>query len=55
MNIFDHVKSLNLPFGEYVVIGSGVMSAHGIRQHKDVDLLVTPALYETLKKDGLDS
>ncbi len=52
MNIFDQVKSLNLPFGKYAVIGSGVMSAHNIRVHRDVDLLVTKDLYQELKKRG---
>lgn len=51
-SIFNQVADLNLPFGEYAVVGSGVMSAHGIREHKDIDLLVTPRLYEELKAKG---
>lgn len=51
-NIFNEVRSLNLPFGNYAVIGSGVMSAYGIRPHKDIDLVVTQDLYEELKKRG---
>jgi len=51
-NIVKEVKDLNLPFGEYTVMGSGVLSVHGIREHNDIDLLITPKLYEILTKDG---
>ena len=52
MNIFEKVKSLNLPIGEYVVFGSGPLGAHGIRESRDIDLLITTKLYEDLKKQG---
>jgi hypothetical protein len=52
MTIFEDVKKLNLPEGEYAVVGSGVLSAHGIRQHQDVDLIVTSKLFDTLKSEG---
>lgn len=51
-DIFTQVKSLNLPFGEYAVIGSGVMSAYGIRAHRDIDLVITEELFLDLKKNG---
>lgn len=50
--IFERVAELGLPLGQYAVIGSGVMAAHGIRDFKDIDLLVTPELYEELKQKG---
>lgn len=52
INIFDQVKFLNLPLGKYAVIGSGVMAAHGIRDYKDIDLLVSPDLYDELRHKG---
>lgn len=52
MSIINQVKSLNLPLGQYVVVGSGAMSVHGIRPHKDIDLLVTQELYDELKRRG---
>lgn len=52
MDIFAEVKRLNLPLGQYVVFGSGPLMAHGIRDTTDVDLFVTPSLYQTLKADG---
>lgn len=52
MDIIEVVKALNLPLGHYVVFGSGPMAAHGIRQSRDIDLLVTNKLYEQLKDEG---
>ena len=52
MNIFDQVKSLNLPLGQYVVVGGGVLAAHGIRDFKDIDILITEELFDELKKNG---
>ena len=52
MDIFQKVKSLNLPSGEYIVFGSGPLQAHGIRETRDVDILVLSELYEKLKQEG---
>ena len=52
MTIFEEVRKLDLPIGQYAVVGSGVMSAYGIRQHKDVDLIITISLFEKLKDCG---
>ena len=54
MNAIDEVKKLDLPAGEYLVCGSGIMSALGIRECSDIDLLVTPSLFEELKRRGWD-
>ncbi len=50
MNIFEEVKRLSLPFGEYIVLGSGILGALGIREIGDVDLLVNPRLFDKLRK-----
>ncbi len=52
MKAIDEVKKMNLPLGEYLVCGSGILSARGIRKCEDIDLLVTPRLFEDLKKRG---
>lgn len=52
MNIFEELKKLEIPKEEFVVLGSGILSALGIREAKDIDLLVKPELFENLKKDG---
>lgn len=55
MNIFEEVQRLNLPLGEYAVVSSGTMMAHGIREARDIDLLVTPRLYTELKTRGWEA
>ncbi len=52
MNLFEEVKRLDLPPGEYVVIGSGILGALGIRDIADVDLLVSPRVFEQLRERG---
>lgn len=52
MTIFERAKQLNLPFGEYAIVGSAVLEAHGIREANDIDLLVSPRLFESLLKNG---
>jgi hypothetical protein len=51
-NIAEEVKRLNLPSGEYSVVGSGALSIRGIRNHDDIDLIVTENLYEEMKTKG---
>jgi hypothetical protein len=50
MNIFLELKKLNLPSGQYIVVGSGVMSAKGIRPTSDLDIVTTPKIFEQYKK-----
>lgn len=50
MSIFERVKNLHLPLGEYVVIGAGILEALGIRDTRDVDVIVIPELFEKLRE-----
>jgi hypothetical protein len=52
MGIIEKVKELNLPLGEYVIIGSGLLEALGIRAANDVDIAVLPDLYTRLRATG---
>ena len=52
MNIITKVKKLDLPLGQYVVIGSGIMAQLGLRAAKDADIAVTPDLCATLRASG---
>ena len=52
MNIVERVKQLNLPFGKYVVIGSGTLEILGLRKAKDIDIAVLPELYAQLRATG---
>jgi len=52
MDIFKKLKELNLPEGKYVVIGSGLLAALGLREANDLDLLVSADLLAGLIKSG---
>jgi hypothetical protein len=52
MDIVDRVKKLNLPLGEYVIVGGGILEALEIRATNDVDVAVTPKLFEILRASG---
>lgn len=47
--IVQRVRQLNLPLDQVVVIGSGVLDTLNLRSAGDVDLVVTPAVFDTLK------
>lgn len=52
MNIFERIKKLNLPEGEYAVFGSALLDVWGIRKAADLDIIATPELYTKLKNGG---
>ncbi len=52
MSIIERIKKLDLPFGHYVVIGSGPLDALGIRPANDIDIAVTPELFAALRATG---
>lgn len=47
--LVEQLDALNLPEGEYVVVGSGAMAARGIREANDFDILLTWSLWKKLK------
>ncbi len=47
--ILEIVRVLNLPLGEYALFGSVPLAAHGIRDCRDIDVVVLPELYDRLK------
>ena len=50
--ILAKLKSLNLPTDAYVVFGSCPLAIAGLREAKDIDLLVSEALFTKLKQSG---
>ena len=52
MDIFSEIRELNFPEGHYIVVGSGILAAKGIRETNDLDIVVTPELFEELKSEG---
>lgn len=52
MNIIKEVKKLKFPRGEYVVVGSGILSVLNLRKAKDIDIAVTAPLLKKLRASG---
>ena len=52
MDIIKKIKKLDFPFGEYVVIGSSILAALGLRNASDIDVAVTPSLLRKLRETG---
>ena len=57
----ENLKKLDLPEGQFVVVGSGPMGTRGIRESQDLDVIVTATLwddlikkYPTVNKGGID-
>jgi hypothetical protein len=50
MKYLEELKALNLPIGEYVVFGSGPLSIRGLRENKDIDIVVTEKLWKIFTK-----
>jgi hypothetical protein len=49
-NIFDELKRLDFSPDKYVVIGGAAMAARGIKETRDIDVLVFEDLLEAMKK-----
>ena len=47
----DELKSLNLPKGKFAIFGSGPLSVRGLRENEDLDVLVTPDLWNELAEE----
>lgn len=52
MNVIDQIKNLDFPIGQYVVVGSGIMAMYGLKQARDVDIVVSPNLFEKCEREG---
>lgn len=47
---FSCLKQLNLPIDQYAITGSGALGVRHLKEIGDVDIIVTPALWDTLAK-----
>jgi hypothetical protein len=50
--IEEKLKDLNLPFGQYILVGGSALAARNIRETKDLDIAVLPKLFEHLLEEG---
>ena len=51
-SVLNELEKLALPEGSFMVMGSGILDALGIRKAHDVDLVVSGELYLKLIADG---
>ena len=49
--IFE-IKALSLPIDQYVTVGGAALAVRAFRHTDDIDLVVTPPLFERLKSEG---
>jgi hypothetical protein len=47
----DRVRSIGLPLDKIIIIASGVMDAHSIRQADDIDVAAAPEIFNSLDND----
>jgi len=52
MNIFEEIKKLNFPQGQYIIVGSGPLVAHNMKETKDIDIVVSPELFKKCEQEG---
>lgn len=48
--LLQELKKLDLPDNKYAIYGSGPLAIRGIRETKDIDVIVKDELYEELRE-----
>lgn len=51
--LFEALKKLNFPVGQYAIFGSGPMWVRGIRESDDLDIIVRGEAWEQAKASGI--
>jgi len=54
-SVLQKLKTLELQPEHYIVVGSGILDALGIRRAHDIDFVTTPETFERLRKMGWTS
>jgi len=52
IDIFKEIEVLNLPKDQFIVVGSGILSAKKIRPAYDLDIVATEELFDLCKIKG---
>lgn len=52
MRVFERCEALNLSPEKFVVEGSGILDALGIRESRDLDIVVEQPVFEELQQRG---
>lgn len=51
-DLFNKVKEIGLPLGKYAIFGSGPMGIRGLRECRDLDIIVTEDIYNIYKNNS---
>ena len=52
MNHLEKSKELGLPAEQYVLVGGSILDIYGIRTSDDIDVVVSPEAFASLKERG---
>lgn len=52
MDILNEIRKLDLPAGQFIVVGGGSLAVRGIRETRDLDIVVLPEVFEMLVAQG---
>lgn len=50
--LFDEVRALKLPQGQFALFGSAPIGVRGLKMCNDIDVIVNSAFFESCKKSG---
>jgi hypothetical protein len=53
--VLSELRSLALPKDDYIVVGSGILDALGIRRSNDIDIVTPSDVFEELRRQGWES
>ncbi len=51
-DLFQKVKDLKLPMGKYALFGTAVLGVRGLKDCRDIDIIVTDDLWNDCKNEG---
>ncbi len=54
MDILKEIRKLDFPAEKYVVVGSGPLAVRGLKEARDIDIVVMEDLFERCISDGWD-
>jgi hypothetical protein len=49
--LFQKIRDFNFPVGQFAVFGSGPMCIRGLRECRDIDIILTEKLFARLQND----
>jgi hypothetical protein len=49
--LIQSIQMLHFPKEQFVIVGSGPMILHGIKESNDIDIVVSKELFEQCKKE----